>query len=73
MTKYQIEKDIPVPEPRASSGLTATLRQMAPGDSILVGDSKAVGLVAYARKTMPEGTKFTTRKEGDSRRVWRIA
>lgn len=71
---FQIEKNIPAPTRSRATGLSHALRQMAPGDSMLVDvGTHFRSSLAYAQKKMPACTKFVTRKVGDSRRVWRIA
>lgn len=70
--KYKIEKGIPIP-PRDAGGLPWTLRQMDPGDSVLVPSS--VKYVAQAMTKCGKGTgrKFVSRQEDAGRRIWRVS
>lgn len=69
---FEIEKGIPLPEmPKGKlSGLTAALRSMTPGDSLLVVDCKSsrVGAIISQLKEL----KFATRKVDGGRRIWRL-
>lgn len=72
----QIEKGIPVHDPRASANVG---RRKYPWDEMEVGDSfhapasaNSVRTAAanYSKKT---GREFVVRKEGDGARAWRTA
>ena len=71
-TELKIEKDIPMPEPRAW-GVTAALRKMDVGDSIFFRGRKTNRVTnitsLLAKKT---GLMFTTRMVDGGTRVWRI-
>jgi hypothetical protein len=82
---FQIEKNIPVPEPHNSKHheLKRLCEQMEVGDSILLDDVMGQKAAGFIRKiwdrvdhpTLTGGDrvqrKATTRKVGDMRRVWR--
>lgn len=69
--EYKIEKGIPFPKhANRQRGLTATIRKMEIGDSILV-PNKTQGSVWSVLSSM-KPKKFTTRKDGTSTRIWRI-
>ena len=83
---FQIEKNIPVPEPHNSKHheLKRVCEQMEVGDSILLDDATGHKAAGFIRKIWDEEhsrlregkrvqRKATTRKEGDMRRVWRTA
>ena len=69
---YQIEKGVPLPAPRKKreEGLTATMRNMEVGDSILVPQSRRSN-VYMVQKAL--GHKYTVRQVDKSQvRIWRI-
>jgi hypothetical protein len=74
---FQIEKNVPLPTTRlAHNSLTATLRIMEPGDSIVVprlgATHKILSSAACAAKRI--GIKVATRKISDTHlRIWRIS
>ncbi len=65
--KIEIEKGIPIPPPRRHR------KSQYPWDSMEAGDSffttKPTGKNLAAQRL---GRRFTVRREGDGRRVWRI-
>lgn len=60
-----IKKNIPIPE---AGGFP--FKSMEVGDSVLVDEKARTYAHNYGHQT---GKKFTTRKEGDAFRVWRVA
>ncbi len=65
----KIDKGIPIPE-RSAVGRWKFMREMKPGDSFLVTNvSERASVGSAAHKC---GFKITTRKEGDTIRVWRV-
>ena len=72
MDELEIEKGIPMPEPRVW-GITAALRKMDVGDSIFLRGKKqntVTSLVAILTKKTER--KFATRTVDGGLRVWRI-
>lgn len=71
--KFQIEKGVPIP-PKYSNknaGITACLRKLEIGDSIVVDNSVKPSIYNLAKRM---GIKITARREHlDTTRVWRIA
>ena len=75
----QIEKNVPIPAMsagRTSGGLgevSAVAMCMAVGDSFFLKESQraALGRVQFVSKK--HGIKFTSRREGDGTRLWRVA
>jgi hypothetical protein len=65
-----IEKNIPVPPKAAGKPRTSPIWNMQVGDSYTT-KRQSGGDHAYVSKV--NGWKFTTRKEGDGFRVWRVA
>jgi hypothetical protein len=76
MSEFKIEKDIPLPPRKSSSGRTAKYpwRWMEVGDSFLVpGLERASQFSGRAGKTARTlGIKIATRKVDGGVRVWRI-
>jgi len=71
--KFKIEKGIPIPPAREGSGLTATLRKLAVGDSIFCrGITQQSVSTISSRFSKRDGLKFVTRKVKGGVRVWRI-
>lgn len=68
--KYKIEKGIP---PRDVNGLPWTLRQMDPGDSVLVPSSVKCSVALMSRCGKETGRKFVSRQEDAGRRIWRVS
>ncbi len=71
---FLIESGIPVPEKngRARTGISAAIRALAVGESLLVKDKKASALHAYAARV---GIRIRTKQEEDESgavRIWRI-
>ncbi len=71
MSEFVIEDGIPLPDKRGSRqrGLTATLRVMKPGQSLLL----AGRLASYGSTTnglQKEGFEFQSRNVGDNVRLW---
>jgi hypothetical protein len=75
MMEYVIEKNVPPPEMRVSSGLTDVLRSMEVGDSILFQDLKQTGLSGFITNVCRKdpARRYTSRKIDGGTRVWRIA
>lgn len=69
-SEIKIEKGIPVPSRKSHTGLSALVRQMAVGDSVLVTPKQAGTIVAIVSR---EKKKCARRTEGDKIRVWRTA
>lgn len=73
---YAIEDNVPLPPPgEGRVTLPAVLRQMKPGQSVLVTDRKresVLSQVAAMKRAYP-ATKWTTRRTEEGVRVWRIA
>lgn len=68
MTKYEIEKGIPIP-PHSNNRLSRPkiVAQMEIGDSLLLNTSG--GIFGDAMKC---GIKIVSRKEGKKVRIWRV-
>lgn len=74
---FKIDKDVPLPRHSKYSPLKDVAHSMVPGDSLLLDDKSARICAAFIRRVF-DGPgriqrKAATRKEGDMRRVWRIA
>lgn len=71
MDKPVIEKGIPIPEKRGMHGYSALLRELKPGDSVLlpIVPYRAYGL---GWKVLGKGN-FRSKKENGGTRVWRIS
>jgi hypothetical protein len=68
--KIAIEEGVPAPKPRTwEKRLTPELREMKPGQSVLVTVEVARSLMDYIRR---QGWVGVQRKEDGSQRVWRI-
>lgn len=66
----EIEHGIPIPEEEHVTGITALLKQMEIGDSIVVNYSKSQGIASIAQRL---GFKTTRRKVKPGwYRIWRI-
>jgi hypothetical protein len=73
MVEVYIEKDIPVSPPKRGyrNGATAMLRQMDPGDSVVVQSKKVAALRVLAKKA---GLRVVTRVIGGGEvRIWRVS
>jgi hypothetical protein len=72
--QWTIEKNIPMPERRDRGGkypgLTAVLKKMEVGDSILIPNAKVQALGSRLAGVRP--LKFSMRSEGTGVRAWRI-
>ena len=64
-SKVKFDSNLPIPE-----GRNHPFKSMAVGDSVLVDEKARVYAHRYGHSS---GKKFTTRKEGDAFRVWRVA
>ena len=79
MDEIKIEKGVPIP-PRGrganKTGLAHTLRTMETGDSFYYEtkskSSESAMATVTATAARVHGKKFTTRKEGNGCRVWRV-
>jgi hypothetical protein len=69
MTEIVIEKNIPIPSIGHGNGITATLKKCEVGDSFLI-PINSTNLHFTAKQI---GMKIKTRREGESRRVWRVS
>lgn len=68
---FKIEKGVPIPKPVRTSKYP--FAQMDIGDSFCVEDAKiAKNIISNAIRTSRD-KKFSSRKEGDHYRIWRIA
>lgn len=67
--KYEIEKSIPLPAPRAN-GFVKAASSMGIGDSIILCDKTSSHVMSVLQKLRP--MKFTSRKVEGGCRVWRI-
>lgn len=65
----EIEKNVPLPPSNNGTGLSAVLRSMEIGDSVLVESTKKNRLTAAFAKHAPR--KFSQRKQEGGIRVWR--
>ena len=65
----KIETGIPVPD--RGNGITAALRRLKKGDSVLIPGKKAVEMSGYVTNAKMTG-KLTMRSTADGVRVWRI-
>lgn len=70
MSAYVIEKGVPVPTTGDGAGLSATLRLMEVGDSVLITD-KSGGIISCTFSYL-KPLKFCRRKAEGGYRVWRI-
>lgn len=73
---FKIDKDIPLPAHGHGGNRHSKypFAQMSVGDSFFApATSKAVHAAATNFAKRNPGFKFTTRKEGDGTRIWRIA
>lgn len=68
---FEIESNVPMPEPSRGRRPIYPFGQMRVGDSVLVPDKRAVS-AAHLHGTR-NGMKFTSLKGPDGYRVWRIA
>lgn len=72
---WVIEKDIPIP-PRSNgkirTGLTALLRAMDIGDSVLVGSAAAWAYGPVSKFQSMNDVRFETRTTPDGLRIWRV-
>ena len=67
---YEIRKDIPMPAPEEKTGLCATIRRMAYGDSIVIAARQQMTVHTSAKSV---GAKVKTRNNGDGTiTVWRV-
>ena len=62
MSDYEIRKGVPAPPVSKAKGLSATLRKMAVGDSIVIPAAQHLGVHTCARAV---GAKVRTRSNGD--------
>lgn len=65
----RVEQNIPIP-PRGK-GVAALVRSLDVGDSVYVADDRHANAIRIAGHR--SGIRLATRKEGEGRRVWRIA
>lgn len=66
----KIEKGIPVPPPKSKNGYSLALRSMEAGDSVVLPISHNSAMAAASR--ILGAGNYTTRKEQDGIRVWRV-
>lgn len=73
MPEIKIDKKVPMPPLRARA--TYPFRDMKPGDSFFVenGNNASISCCASNFASKNPGFKFTTRREGNGYRCWRIA
>jgi hypothetical protein len=69
----KIEKDVPIPGRRGVRGVTALLRQLSPGESVLVPLPIGALSSQVRRVTAEEGRTFTRRSVEGGTRIWRTA
>jgi hypothetical protein len=69
-TSIKIEKGVPMPIGR-STGITATLRAMEPGDSIFLPNGKHTNVRGLMQRV--PSAKFTARTVEGGLRIWRLA
>lgn len=78
-TVFKIEDDVPMPPGRAhrTYGVTATMRLMKPGQSILLPQYRTTlnaGAARMAARLLgPEGYRFVMRTVEGGVRLWRIS
>lgn len=73
MSGYVIEDGVPVPRAKAGrnpSSLTAALRAMGVGQSVLVADKEQRSLACYWGRLRPK--KFVSRNVEGGVRIWRV-
>ncbi len=73
ITKVKVEKNIPMPEiGRYKGGSKFPLREMEIGDSFYMEGNAGLqrDIISFAHRVRPK--KFTTRKEKNGYRCWRI-
>jgi hypothetical protein len=69
-----IDKNVPLPPPKRGPEATFPWQSMEVGDSFLVEGRSQSSVASHGSLAGQRyGRKFTTRKEGDGVRVWRIA
>lgn len=82
MSTYTIEAGIPIPEPKKGKGgaprgprklWTATLDQLAPGESILTTEHKDTRAAEQFRLHRPERVFAIRKIPGQGWRVWRVS
>jgi short-subunit dehydrogenase involved in D-alanine esterification of teichoic acids len=75
MNNLVIEKGVPIPEKKAAGcGVVVALKSMEVGDSVFIcgkSTTQLGGGVAHVQRIT--GRRFTSRKEADGCRIWRIA
>lgn len=73
MSEFEVEKGIPLPQPRRKTGFVEALRQLQIGESILA-TRKSITAVSSAVRYATIGTtrKYTSRTVDGGVRVWRI-
>ena len=69
MKTAAIQKNVPIPPPR-QTGITALLKQLKVGESVIVDTPNRGSLHGNAKNI---GIKIVTRKEGSGFRVWRVS
>ena len=70
MGEYKIRKDLPIPAGDKDRGLSATIRAMAYGDSLVIPAKQHLGVHACARSV---GAKVKTKSNDDGTvTVWRV-
>lgn len=70
-SEYKIEKNIPIPEGTGhAQGLTAAVRRLEVGESLLVAENQRSTVHAAAKKAK---IAVLTRTTGEKVRVWRTA
>ena len=69
MTEIEIEDDVPLPDPATTRRYP--FNKMKVGQSF-TADKKVISSVAANHKVRPQDGRFTSRREGDHYRVWRI-
>lgn len=73
--EWVIEKDVPIPEignGKRRTGLTACLRAMEVGDSVLVGMNDGSPYSRVSAYQSLNDARFTTRTVEGGLRIWRV-
>ena len=74
MSNLKIESGIEIPPPIYNRGLSETLKSMEVGQSVFIEGgthSKTSSSTSFLRKRY--GMRFTTRRQDNGVRIWRIA
>jgi hypothetical protein len=71
VSEYKIEDGIPMPPAKNLVGVTATLRKLTPGQSVLFPGRTPTNLGPFYRRLAP--ARFAARTVTGGVRVWRLS